>query len=141
VRRPLALRSVARVKPRFALVALALIACAPACRRAPGGDAPATPLTVVVGIAQPRRGGAPDTGIAGVAALLQSASLVAIDPAGRAQPALADRWEAADARTWRFHVRQGLTFHDGTPVTAASVRDFLAPDGAVGDGSGGWFRS
>jgi peptide/nickel transport system substrate-binding protein len=95
--------------------------------------APSSGVTVVVGIAQPRRGGAPDTGIAGVARLLQAASLVAIDPSGRAQPALADRWEASDPLTWRFRVRQGLTFHDGTPLTAAAIRDALAPDGAVAD--------
>jgi peptide/nickel transport system substrate-binding protein len=116
----------------FALAAFALAACAPAGRGAAERGTPPTPAAVVVGIAQPRRGVAPDAGIAGVAGLLQSAGLVAIDPAGRAQPALADRWEATDAVTWRFRVRPGLTFHDGTPLTAAEIRDFLSPGGAIG---------
>lgn len=110
-----------------------LVACTPACRRAPRAEGSSSPVTVVVGIAQPRRGVAPGTGIAGVAGLLQRAALVTIDPVGRAQPALADRWAAEDALTWRFRVRQGLTFNDGSPLTAASVRDLLTPDGSVGD--------
>jgi peptide/nickel transport system substrate-binding protein len=116
-----------------AILIITLIASAVACRREPGGEGSTPPVRVVVGIAQPRRGVAPDTGIAGVARLLQVASLVAVDPVGRAQPALADRWETSDQLTWRIRLRHGLTFHDGTPLTAAAVRDLIAPDGAVGD--------
>lgn len=37
-------------------------------------------------------------------------------------PRLLDRWElAADGVTYTFHVRQGVTWHDGTPFTAADV--------------------
>jgi peptide/nickel transport system substrate-binding protein len=123
----------ARTRCPSAILVLTLIAGAPACRRAPGDDRSTTPVRVVVGIAQPRRGVAPDTGIAGVARLLQGASLVAVDPVGRAQPALADRWESSDLLTWRFRLRERLTFHDGTPLTAAEMRDVIAPDGTVGD--------
>ena len=34
-------------------------------------------------------------------------------------PALAERWEQdpADKKTWIFHLRQGVSFHDGTAST------------------------
>ncbi len=38
------------------------------------------------------------------------------------EPALAERWErTADGLTWRFHLRQGVQFHDGTPFNADAV--------------------
>src|SRR5574341_28042 len=37
-------------------------------------------------------------------------------------PALAESWEASDdLLTWTFHLRQGVTFHDGTPFNADAV--------------------
>ena len=43
-----------------------------------------------------------------------------IDPAGY-RPGLATSWERADSLTWRFHLRPGARWQDGTPVTAADV--------------------
>ncbi|MEN0076337.1 MAG: ABC transporter substrate-binding protein [Paracraurococcus sp.] len=39
------------------------------------------------------------------------------------RPGLAETWEQdpADPKTWIFHLRQGVTFHDGTPLTADAV--------------------
>ncbi|CAA9210707.1 MAG: ABC transporter, substrate-binding protein (cluster 5, nickel/peptides/opines) [uncultured Acetobacteraceae bacterium] len=39
------------------------------------------------------------------------------------KPALAESWEqdAADPRKWRFTLRSGVLFHDGTPLTADAV--------------------
>lgn len=37
------------------------------------------------------------------------------------QPALATSWKVIDERTWRFSLRQGVRFHDGTPLTADDV--------------------
>ncbi len=37
-------------------------------------------------------------------------------------PGLAERWEMApDGLTWTFRLRQGVTFHDGTPFNAQAV--------------------
>ncbi len=38
------------------------------------------------------------------------------------EPALAVRWTIPDDRTWLFELRDGVRFHDGTPVTAAEVK-------------------
>ena len=39
---------------------------------------------------------------------------------------LAESWTSnADATEWTFTLREGVTFHDGTPLTAAAVRDSL----------------
>jgi len=39
------------------------------------------------------------------------------------RPGLAERWEqvAEDPKTWRFQLRRGVTFHDGTPFDADAV--------------------
>jgi peptide/nickel transport system substrate-binding protein len=48
--------------------------------------------------------------------------LVTHDPDGRLAPALAESWERRDDRAWAFRLRSGVTFHDGEPFDAASVR-------------------
>src|SRR3984893_15911054 len=38
------------------------------------------------------------------------------------RPALAESWEVSgDQLTWTFHLRQGVTFHDGSPFSAEDV--------------------
>jgi peptide/nickel transport system substrate-binding protein len=44
--------------------------------------------------------------------------LVNRDEEFRLQPSLALSWEAVDSKTWRFKLRPGVTFHDGSPFTA-----------------------
>ncbi|WP_189867332.1 ABC transporter substrate-binding protein [Streptomyces poonensis] len=47
-------------------------------------------------------------------------TLVKLDADGDAEPALATEWEQS-GRDWTFTVRDGVTFHDGTNLTAEAV--------------------
>jgi peptide/nickel transport system substrate-binding protein len=44
-------------------------------------------------------------------------SLLNRDEQFRPEPGLALSWQAVDAKTWRFRLRQGVVFHDGSPFT------------------------
>jgi len=61
-------------------------------------------------------------------------TLVGADDTGRLIPALATAWTVSDDRLrWRFTLRDGVAFHDGSPLTAAaaaaSLRRALARPG------------
>lgn len=48
--------------------------------------------------------------------------LVRVGPDGRVAPDLAESWESdAQARTWTFRLRRGVTFHDGRDFTSADA--------------------
>lgn len=50
------------------------------------------------------------------------ASLVVIDDAGDPQPDLAEKWDVSeDGLTTTFHLREGLKFSDGSPLTSEDV--------------------
>ncbi len=63
-------------------------------------------------------------------------TLVRLNPPGvqpRFVPLLADRWEHnADGTVWTFHLRQGVRFHDGEPLTAEAVKASLETAAARG---------
>src|SRR3546814_5054011 len=47
---------------------------------------------------------------------------------------LAESWKALDPLTYEFKLRQGVTFHDGSPMTAEDVKftfDRLIQEGAM----------
>jgi peptide/nickel transport system substrate-binding protein len=48
--------------------------------------------------------------------------LVAIGPDYVPVPDLAERWDNPDEKTWVFHLRPGVKFHDGTELTANDVK-------------------
>ena len=52
--------------------------------------------------------------------------LVRYDADLQIQPALAERWEVMSDSVWRFHLRKGVTFHDGADFTAEDVMASLA---------------
>src|SRR5882672_5152420 len=64
-------------------------------------------------------------------------TLFAVNDRWEPKPQMVERWErGADGMTWSFNLREGLTFHDGSPVTAddcvASLRRWGARDALGG---------
>ena len=50
-------------------------------------------------------------------------NLLSRDGKGNLIPMLAEKWQVSDGgRTWKFHLRKGVRFHNGTEVTAEDVR-------------------
>jgi peptide/nickel transport system substrate-binding protein len=69
-------------------------------------------------------------------------SLLRRDEHYRLQPHLAERWEVPDPLTYIFHLRRGVKFHDGRPLTARDVKwtfDSLL-DGTVRSAKASTFR-
>ena len=52
-------------------------------------------------------------------------SLTAFDEQFRLLPCLAVSWDYQGDKTWKFTLRQGVRFHDGSPLDAAAVRASL----------------
>lgn len=48
-------------------------------------------------------------------------ALVGIGDDGSIQPLAAERFEVVDEVTWKATLRRGMTFHDGSPVTANAI--------------------
>src|SRR5579872_3016611 len=48
--------------------------------------------------------------------------LVSISPDYSPAPDLATSWDNPDQKTWVFHLRPGVTFHDGSSLTSADVK-------------------
>ena len=49
-------------------------------------------------------------------------SLVELDAHGNVRGDLAEQWETPDPRTYVFHLRSGVKFHDGRSLTSADVK-------------------
>lgn len=61
-------------------------------------------------------------------------NLIYLDVDGTLQPALATEWEPAeDGMSWFLTLREGVTFHDGTPFNAEAVKYNLDRFMGVGD--------
>ncbi|HWQ37279.1 MAG TPA: ABC transporter substrate-binding protein [Burkholderiales bacterium] len=49
-------------------------------------------------------------------------TLFGTDAQGKVRPQMVDEWEVSrDRKVWTFRLREGLQFHDGTPVTGRDV--------------------
>ncbi|MCM3175694.1 ABC transporter substrate-binding protein [Paenibacillus sp. MER 99-2] len=49
-------------------------------------------------------------------------TLVQFDENMKLVPKIADTWDRIDEKTWHFHIRDGVTFHNGNKVTAEAVK-------------------
>ncbi|MGQ0571235.1 MAG: ABC transporter substrate-binding protein [Armatimonadota bacterium] len=47
--------------------------------------------------------------------------LIWVTPDGKLTPWIATRWDNVNPTTWRFTIRDGVTFHNGEPLTAENV--------------------
>lgn len=109
-------------------IVIALVLCAPCSLRAQVSPTPSPeePLRVML---RARAGGAdrltPLRYVGGFETkTLLFETLVRRGPDGRIAPGLASAWRIEDGgATFRFELRDGARFHDGTPVTAAAVVD------------------
>lgn len=91
------------------------------CSPTPEARSGPTVLTAGFGIG----GTARSTGLQFLVDSLSAEPLIAVDWEGRPQPKLATRWSWDDqGRTLRIHLRDGVVFHDGTPLSA----DIVAAD-------------
>jgi peptide/nickel transport system substrate-binding protein len=62
--------------------------------------------------------------------------LTYVTEAGQVEPFLATSWEQIDPLTWRFKLREGVTFSNGKPFTAEAVVfavNYVARPGSEGD--------
>ncbi len=101
------------------VLALTLSACS-------GGAAPADDTNGAIAVAMqfpPRSAYAFDADDGALLMTLGVAeTLTTVDPSAQPAPGLATAWEqTADPKVWRFTLREGVTFHDGSPLTADAV--------------------
>jgi len=59
----------------------------------------------------------------------------------RLEASLAERWEQVDPLTWRFHLRRGVRFSDGSPFTAEDVAFSIARARGPGSNVGSFFAT
>src|SRR6185369_14597466 len=72
--------------------------------------------------------------------ILTQEGLLSVTAEGRSIRWLAESWTIADdGLEWRFKLRSGVTFHDGTPLTANLVRDLF--DHELPDALGSAFQN
>jgi len=108
------------------IVAALLWAPTAAPAQAPAGraDAPAGTLTVAVATFGNERW-LPHLYVGAEDVVLKPLweNLLSRDGKGNLIPMLAEKWQVSDGgRTWKFHLRKGVRFHNGTEVTAEDVR-------------------
>jgi peptide/nickel transport system substrate-binding protein len=88
-------------------------------------EAPSGPLVVRIGVPEVAVSAA-NIGLSPVAAFLTTEGLTTRNHDGRIRPLLAESWTSSDnGLTWRFYLRSGVTFHDGTLATADVVAEAL----------------
>jgi len=116
-------RDKVRLKPFFLLVAVWIGAALAACLPSPQPNRPSGYLIIALESnpthLDPRY--ATDANSVRIAGLIFN-SLTRTDEHSRFRPDLAERWEAIDDLTYLFHLKKGITFHNGKPLTAADIK-------------------
>jgi len=120
--------------PLFFVIAMILAACnsGQQATQAPetGGEATAVPESVEPAILRVGWAGSPDTLNPGTAVLSEAYtlfelvydSMYQLNLDGSYSLELADSVDVSeDGLTWAFHIRDGITFHDGQPLTAEDI--------------------
>jgi peptide/nickel transport system substrate-binding protein len=64
-------------------------------------------------------------------------TLVTVSPTYQVEPGLATRWEFRPPNTYRFFLRPGVKFHDGTPLTTKDVKATIDRMAGAGGGTVG----
>jgi peptide/nickel transport system substrate-binding protein len=107
----------------LAVCSIAALAC-DACSRQTDVQAQRRGDTLSIGTAAPE--GSLDPGIAGVADLLRYETVLTTGNDGRPGASVVASWERSDdGLAWKFRLRDRVSFHDGTPVTAEQVAETL----------------
>ncbi|MGW1752478.1 ABC transporter substrate-binding protein [Streptomyces sp. NPDC002092] len=114
---------------RAALLSVLVLAAVPACSAGGVSSADGTPRSggsLVYATNQEPDCWDPHTSAQDITAFVQRPvfdSLVYQAPNGELEPWLAKKWTIGDGgRSYLFTLRQGVTFHDGTPFDAAAVK-------------------
>lgn len=125
----------------FVALSLAVAACQGAEEAPDGGGDPEEPAADVP---QDLRVGAEDDGYvqegtgANVGMYPLNANiyetLIRVTPEYELEPMLAEDWEFIEPNTWRFHLRDDVTFHNGEPMDAEAVKEGLFDRVAADEG-------
>ena len=111
---------------------------------APAAEAQAVPQELVIGENEDLGGYDPMSNMNPftIRALIFN-TLVQLDYDYTMKPALAESWEMApDGKVWTFHLRQGVTFHDGEPWNAEAAKFNWEERIAAGkDGAAGFLKA
>lgn len=67
-------------------------------------------------------------------------SLVKLNDDLQVEGCLADEWENIDSTTWKFHIRDNVTFSNGTPVTAEACKASLERAVSMNDRAAEYLR-
>ena len=116
-----------RQRPAAAPAAPAAPAAAPAAAAAPTRPTPKGAVTIVVG-EEPLMLAGHDATASFNNQIMRNfdEALLNRDPkTSELVPELATKWEQTNPTTWRFTLRQGVKFHDGSPFNAESAAEAL----------------